>query len=188
MPPLFHSVAEPIGIDLGLSTFATISDGNFSEAPRPLKQAKTNLSKEQWKNRKKQLGNRQLGVIAANNAHKNYHSIANIHAKTANKRRDLLPNNTPKNSQKYAHIRLEYLKMSGMFANHKLAAAIAVLNLGEVCPMPYALYQACTALLLRNAIFQIVAALNFVVNWNISRKCMARKLICRDKACLVLTK
>ncbi|MFB8793931.1 MAG: hypothetical protein U7126_06820 [Microcoleus sp.] len=57
MPPLFHSVAEPIGIDLGLSTFATISDGNFYESPPRLKPAKTKLSKEQWRNRKKQLGN-----------------------------------------------------------------------------------------------------------------------------------
>ncbi|MGB7708983.1 MAG: transposase, partial [Microcoleus sp.] len=165
MPPLFHSVAEPIGIDLGLSTFATISDGNFSDFPPGLKQAKTKLSQEQWRNLKKQLGNRQLGVIVANNAQKHSRIIAKINAKDANQLRYLLPKNTTETIHKYAHICLEYLKVSGMVANHKLAAAIAVLNLGEVCPMPYALcpmpyalYQACTALLLRNAIFQIMVA------------------------------
>ena len=79
MPPLFHPVAEPIGIDLGVSTFATLSDGKFSESPRPLKKAKTKLSKKQWRNRKKQLGNKKLGVRAAQNDHKHYRRIAKIH-------------------------------------------------------------------------------------------------------------
>ncbi|MGB7713274.1 MAG: transposase [Microcoleus sp.] len=84
MPPLFHLVAEPIGIDLGVSTFATISDGKFYQSPRPLKKAKTKLSKEQWRNRQQQLGNRNLGLRGSNNAHKHYRIIAKIHAKTAN--------------------------------------------------------------------------------------------------------
>ena len=41
VPPLGHLVATPIGIDWGVSTFATLSDGNFYESPRPLKKAKT---------------------------------------------------------------------------------------------------------------------------------------------------
>jgi len=41
VPPLRHLVATPIGIDLGVSTFATLSDGNFYKSPRPLKKAKT---------------------------------------------------------------------------------------------------------------------------------------------------
>jgi len=40
-PPLGHLVATPIGIDLEVSTFATLSDGNFYQSPRPLKKAKT---------------------------------------------------------------------------------------------------------------------------------------------------
>jgi putative transposase len=41
VPPLGYLVATPIGIDLGVSTFATLSDGNFYEFPRPLQKAKT---------------------------------------------------------------------------------------------------------------------------------------------------
>ena len=125
IPPLFHPVAEPVGIDLGVSTFATISDGNSYESPHPLKKAKTKLSKEQWRNRKKQLGNRKLGVKASRNAHKHYRRVAKIHAKTASQRRDFLQKTTTEISQKYAHIRIEDLNVSGMMANHKLAAAIS---------------------------------------------------------------
>ena len=41
IPPLGHLVATPTGIGLGVSTFATLSDGNFYESPRPLKKTKT---------------------------------------------------------------------------------------------------------------------------------------------------
>ncbi|CBN57636.1 MULTISPECIES: RNA-guided endonuclease InsQ/TnpB family protein [Kamptonema] len=125
IPPMFHPVTEPVGIDLGVSTFATISDGNSYESPRPLTQAKTKLSKAQWRNRKKQLGNRKLGVRASKNAIIHYRRIAKIHAKTANVRRDFLQKTTTEISQKYAHIRIEDLNVSGMIANHKLAAAIS---------------------------------------------------------------
>lgn len=125
MPPLFHLVAEPIGIDLGVSTFATLSDGKFYESPRPLKKAKTKLIKELWRNRQKQLGNINLGVIASKNAHKDYRRIAKTHSKNPKKRRDFLPKNTTKISDKYPHIRLKILKVSGMVANPKLAAAIS---------------------------------------------------------------
>jgi hypothetical protein len=63
IPPLFHPVVETVGIDLGVSTFATLSDGNYYESPRPLTKAKIKLSKAQWRNRNKQLGNKRLGVI-----------------------------------------------------------------------------------------------------------------------------
>ncbi len=41
VPPLGHLVATPTGIDLEVSTFAALSDGNFYESPRPLNKAKT---------------------------------------------------------------------------------------------------------------------------------------------------
>ncbi|WP_293363272.1 RNA-guided endonuclease TnpB family protein [Microcoleus sp. CAWBG52] len=125
IPPLFHPVVETVGIDLGVSTFATLSDGNYYESPRPLTKAKTKLSKTQWRNRNKQLGQRKLGLKASNNAQKHYRRIAKIHGKTANQRRDFLQKTTTEISKKYAHIRIEDLNVSGMIANHKLAAAIS---------------------------------------------------------------
>ncbi|MEG4942412.1 RNA-guided endonuclease TnpB family protein [Microcoleus sp. F4-D5] len=125
VPPLLHSIAEPVGIDLGVSTFATLSDGTVYSYPKPLKKAKTKLSKLQWKNRKKQLGNRRLGIKASKNAQKYYRSLAKNYAKVANQRRDFLQKTTTEISKKYAHIRIEDLNVSGMLANHKLAASIS---------------------------------------------------------------
>jgi putative transposase len=125
MPPLSHPIVATVGLDLGVSTFATLSDGNCYESPRPLKTAKTKLSKEQWRNRNKQLGHKRLGVKASNNARKHYRRIAKIHAKIANQRRDFLQKTTTEISRKYAHIRIEDLNVRGMIANHKLAATIS---------------------------------------------------------------
>jgi putative transposase len=125
IPPLFHPVVATIGIDLGVSTFATLSDGNSYESPQTLKQAKTKLSKSQWRNRHKQSGNRKLGVKVSNNARKHDRRLAKIHGKTAARRRDFLQKTTTEISRKYARICIEDLNVSGMMANHKLASAIS---------------------------------------------------------------
>lgn len=125
IPPLFHEVAEPVGIDLGISKFATLSDGTTYNAPKPMKKAKTKLALVQWKNRHKQLGNCRRGVRASSNAHKYYLALSKHHARIANQRRDFLQKTTTEISRKYAHIRIEDLNVEGMMANNKLAAAIA---------------------------------------------------------------
>jgi putative transposase len=43
VPPLFHEV-EKVGIDLGVKTFATFSDGTTVKAPATIKQTKINPS------------------------------------------------------------------------------------------------------------------------------------------------
>lgn len=53
VPPLFHEVVEPIGVDLGIKCFATLSDSTTYIAPKPLKKAKTKLALLQWRNRNK---------------------------------------------------------------------------------------------------------------------------------------
>lgn len=58
LPPLMHE-EELVGIDLGVKTFATFSDGTTVEAPAIIKQAKIKLAKLQWRNRHKQLGNKR---------------------------------------------------------------------------------------------------------------------------------
>lgn len=131
VPPLFHEVAEPTGIDLGVKCFATLSDGTTYNAPKPLKKAKTKLAKLQWHNRKKQLGNKKKGVRASSNAKKFYTKQSKIHAKIANQRQDYLHKTTTDISLKYAHVRIEDLNVSGMIANHKLSSAISDLGFYE---------------------------------------------------------
>ena len=128
--PIIQQVGK-VGIDLGVKTFATLSDGSTIIAPSSLKKAKIKLSKEQWRNRHKQFGNRSKGIPASKNAKNFFESIANRHARIANIRRDFLQKTTTDISKKYYKIRVEDLNVSGMIANHKLAEAISSLGLYE---------------------------------------------------------
>lgn len=146
LPPLFHEVIEPIGIDLGVTTFATLSDGTTYDAPKQMLKAKNRrvtrllgtegdnarrLAKIQWRNRRKQLGNRKKRILASKNAHKYYRRLAKHHARIANCRRYFLQKTTTEISVKYANIRIEDLNVQGMAANHKLSAAISDLGFYE---------------------------------------------------------
>jgi putative transposase len=127
VPPVIHEV-ESVGIDLGIKTFATLSDGSTIEAPSSLKKAKTKLNKQQWRNRKKQLGNRRKGIKASKNAKQYFGQLAKSHAYIANIRKDFLQKTTTEISQKYYRIRIEDLNISGMIANNKLSEAISSLG------------------------------------------------------------
>ncbi|MEW6491150.1 MAG: transposase [Cyanobacteriota bacterium] len=130
LPPLLHEI-EKVGIDLGVKTFATFSDGTTIEAPATLKQTKIKLAKLQWRNRNKQLGNKKAGIPASNKAKKYYKQVRQLHARIANIRRDFLQKLTTEISQKYYRIRIEELNIKGMMANSKLANAISNLGLYE---------------------------------------------------------
>jgi putative transposase len=130
VPPIIHLV-EKVGIDLGVKTFATLSDGSTITAPSSLKKAKIKLSKEQWQNRNKQFGNKNKGVRASKNAKKFFVTTAKKHSVRANIRRDFLQKTTTEISKKYYTIRVEDLNVSGMVANHKLAEAVSSLGLYE---------------------------------------------------------
>ena len=130
IPPLLHPV-QSIGIDLGVKCFATLSNGSTILAPQSLKKALTKLSKEQWRNRNKQLGNRSSGVKASRNALKYYQRLAKRHAQIANIRRDFLQKITTDISLKYHNIRIEDLNVQGMIANQKLSEAISSLGFYE---------------------------------------------------------
>jgi putative transposase len=112
VPPLLH-YKERVGIDLGVKCFATLSDGSFYVAPPTLKQAKTKLAKQQWRNRNKVMGNRQQGIRASNNAKKYFVRISNSQTKITNIRKDFLQKTTTEISRKYYCIRIEDLNISG---------------------------------------------------------------------------
>lgn len=129
--PILHEVAEPVGIDLGVITFATISDGTKLEAPKPLKNAITKLALLQYHNRNKQFGDRRTGLHASNNAKKYFKKLARLHRDIANQRQDFLSKTTTDICQKYAHIRIEDLNVLAMIANRKLSKAISGLGFYE---------------------------------------------------------
>jgi putative transposase len=85
-----HHEVEKVGIDLGVKTFATFSDGTTVKAPVAIKQTKIKLAKLQWRNRNKQLGDKKAGIPASNNAKKYYKQVAKLQARISNVRRDFL--------------------------------------------------------------------------------------------------
>ena len=131
IPPILHEIAEPVGIDLGVKAFATISDGAVLSCPKPLKNAITKLRKLQYHNRNKRFGDRRTGEKASNNAKKHFKKVARLHRDIANQRKDFLSKTTTSICRKYAHIRIEDLNVSGMIANRKLSQAISDLGFYE---------------------------------------------------------
>jgi putative transposase len=131
IPPILHEVAQAVGIDLGIKTFATISDGTEISAPKPYKKAKTKLGKLQYRNRNKKLGNRRTGESASNNAKKYYAKLARYHKRVADKRKDFLNQTTTSICQRYAHVKIEDLNTLGMITNRKLSASVSDLGFYE---------------------------------------------------------
>ena len=124
IPPLFHPV-EKVGVDLGVKCLATVSDGTYYAMPATTKKAKTKLSKLQWRNRNKVLGNKRLGIKASSKAKKYYMKLASKYAQLSNIRRDTIHQMTTDLSRKVYCIRIEDLNVCGMIANHKLANAVS---------------------------------------------------------------
>lgn len=122
--PTIHET-DIIGVDLGVKALATCSDGSKYDMPVTTKTAKTKLGKLQWRNRNKVLGNGRLKIKASNNARKYYRKLASQHSHVANIRRDTTQKMTTDLSRKAYTIRIEDLNVSGMIANHKLAAAVS---------------------------------------------------------------
>lgn len=124
IPPITHPI-QKIGVDLGVKCLATCSDGSIYEMPVTTKKAKIKLSKIQWRNRNKVLGNRRLGIKTSNNARGFYLKSAKLSARISNIRKDTSQKMTTDLSHKAHVIRIEDLNVSGMLTNHKLAAAVS---------------------------------------------------------------
>jgi putative transposase len=111
-------VAEPvhpsnteIGIDLGVTRFATLSDGTFIAPINSLGAAKARLARAQRRLSKKQKYSK--------NWIKQKRKIQRIHSKISNTRRDFLHKSTSLISQNHAIIILEDLRVKNMSASAK---------------------------------------------------------------------
>lgn len=124
LPPIIHPL-EKIGVDLGVKSLATCSNGSKYDMPATTNRAKTKLGKLQWRNRNKVLGNKKLKIKASKNARKFYGKLSRQHARIANIRQDTTQKMTTDLSRKAYRIRIEDLNVSGMIANHKLASAVS---------------------------------------------------------------
>src|SRR5438270_5081389 len=109
-----------VGIDLGIKTLATLSDGEKFENQ---KHYRRNLGRINGLSRK---------VEGCQNWWKNTKKLARAHYRIACQREDTLHKMTTHVAQTYALIGLENLNVKGMLANHCLAQAVSDASFFEV--------------------------------------------------------
>jgi putative transposase len=112
-----------IGIDLGLTCFAALSDGSKHEAPRPLRRKMAQLKRAQ-----KALSRKRKG---SKNRNKARIRVAKIHQKITDVRRDFLHNLSTRLVRENQTIAVEDLNVRGMMTNHSLAGAVGDSGWGE---------------------------------------------------------
>lgn len=128
LPEMKHS-RQVVGVDLGIKSYATLSDGTTAISPIAIKKAKTKLAKKQWRNRNKVIGNRRAGIEKSYSAERYFQQLRKLHRHIANVREDFLQKTTTSWAKKYQQIQIEDLNVKGMLANHKLASALADVGL-----------------------------------------------------------
>lgn len=107
-----------VGIDVGLETYATLSDGKTIDNPRCLRE-----SEERLKKLHKKLSRKKKG---SNNRNKAKLRLARQYQKIENQRTDFLHKITSNLSKKnYRTYKIEDLKITNMMKNHHLAKSIA---------------------------------------------------------------
>jgi putative transposase len=109
-----------VGIDLGITDFATLSNGEKIKSPKPLKAKLTRLRKLQRNLSRKEKGSKRREVARK--------KLAKLHAKISDTRNDFLHKLSTKIINENQVIVLEDLNVSGMMKNRKLARAISDLG------------------------------------------------------------
>lgn len=112
-----------VGVDLGLTQFATLSTGEVIEGPKPHK-AKIN----RLKRLSKKLSRKQKD---SNNRRKARAKLAKLHYQIANIRKDAIHKLTTKISTNFSIIAIEDLHVKGMIRNRKLSRSISDMGFYE---------------------------------------------------------
>ncbi len=115
--------SKAVGIDLGIKTFAVLSDGTEIENPKHLRKSLVKLKKAQ-----RQLSKKVKGSA---NREKARRKVAVLHERVANRRSDFLHKTTHFLVSNYDTLCLETLAASNMMKNHKLAQALSDIAIGR---------------------------------------------------------
>lgn len=111
---------QSVGVDLGISTFATLSNGEKVDAPKPLKRRINSLRKLDQQLSKKTKGSKRY--------EKTRKRRAKLHAKLADTRTDFLHKLSTRLISENQTVVLEDLNVSGMVKNRRLSRAISDLG------------------------------------------------------------
>src|SRR6266702_1295044 len=125
-----QATGKVIGVDLGIKTLATCSDGCTFANPKALRKQLNKLKRTSRRHSRKQKGSQ--------NRKKAKSRLARMHARIANVRKDALHKatsaivaRTKPESERPAVIVLEDLQVSGMLKNRRLSRAIADVGMYE---------------------------------------------------------
>lgn len=115
------------GVDLGLTTFAVLSDGTVRGNLRPYRTLEGKLAKAQriLSRRKEQAIKDGRPLREAKNYQKQRVKVARIHEKISNMRTDYLHKMSTELVKNHDLIGIEDLQVANMLQNHKLAKAIS---------------------------------------------------------------
>ena len=113
-----------VGIDLGVKTLATLSDGTIVPNPHSLAADEQRLKRAQKALSRKTKGSKRRA--------KARERVARIHARVANRRNDTLHKLTTMLAQTYSDISIEDLNVAGMLKNHRLAKAVSDASFSEL--------------------------------------------------------
>ena len=115
---------KSVGIDLGITSLATLSDSTKIQAPKPLKNKLKKLQRLS-----KSLSRKQKG---SNNREKAKTKLSRLYYKISNIRKDFLHKLTTNLVKSYDTIAIEDLNVKGMVKNRKLARSIHDLGFYEL--------------------------------------------------------
>jgi transposase, IS605 OrfB family, central region len=134
---------EVNGLDLGIKAAATISSGEFVEAPKPLNAALRRLKiRSRRLSRKLEAAKKAAGferrarlpkgtrLPVSNNRRKSAATLARLHARLANLRADVTHKLTTRLCRENQAVVIEDVNVKGMLANEKLARAISDVGFG----------------------------------------------------------
>lgn len=114
---------EVVGVDLGIKTLATLSNGEKFEAPKPLAKQMEKLQKLGRQLARKKKGSRNREKAKA--------KLARLYYRIACVRSDALHKLTTYLTQRFGTIVIEDLNIRGMMANRHLSRALSDLGLFE---------------------------------------------------------
>ena len=117
LPDPQPAIGAPMGVDLGVKTLATLSDGTTYANPRALGRRLTKLRKLN-----KSLSRKKKG---SKNREKARLRLARMYLKVFNIRQDTLHKLTTYLAKSHSRVVIEDLLVSGMLKNRRLARAIA---------------------------------------------------------------
>ncbi len=117
LPPSDEEEKTYIGVDVGLKTFAALSNGEFIENPRFFCKDEKALAKAQRKLSKQVRGSRKR--------RKAKKVVSRVHERIRNRRHDFVHQTARRMVNRFGVIAVERLNVKGMVKNHCLAKSIA---------------------------------------------------------------